>query len=61
MSLGIPAIKIRSGGTGGRGHSLEDGSMWRLNLPTGGWPPCWPLPGSPDHRRIDIHRRYASV
>jgi acetylornithine deacetylase/succinyl-diaminopimelate desuccinylase-like protein len=24
MSLGIPAIKIGSGGTGGRGHSLEE-------------------------------------
>jgi di/tripeptidase len=24
MSLGIPAVKIGSGGTGGRGHSLEE-------------------------------------
>ena len=24
MSLGIPAIKIGSGGTGGRAHSLEE-------------------------------------
>jgi tripeptide aminopeptidase len=24
MSLGIPAIKIGSGGTGGRGHSLSE-------------------------------------
>ncbi|HUB45390.1 MAG TPA: peptidase M20, partial [Acetobacteraceae bacterium] len=24
MSLGIPAIKIGSGGAGGRGHSLEE-------------------------------------
>ena len=24
MSMGIPAIKIGSGGTGGRGHSLEE-------------------------------------
>ena len=24
MSLGIPAIKIGSGGSGGRGHSLEE-------------------------------------
>jgi hypothetical protein len=24
MSLGIPAVKIGSGGTGGRGHSLDE-------------------------------------
>jgi len=24
MSLGVPAIKMGSGGTGGRGHSLEE-------------------------------------
>jgi len=42
MSLGIPAIKIGSGGSGGRGIRWMNGSMSNRPPACAAWPPAWP-------------------